>query len=51
MWDALPCVLIEGRTLAGGASGRNGGVISPTHSTPETFTSPKTRVQTTERSA
>ena len=32
----LPCVLIEGRTLAGGASGRNGGVISPTHSTPET---------------
>ncbi len=29
------CVLIEGRTLAGGASGRNGGVISPTHATPQ----------------
>ena len=27
----VACVLIEGRTLAGGASGRNGGVISPTH--------------------
>jgi glycine/D-amino acid oxidase-like deaminating enzyme len=29
----LPCVLIEGRALGSGASGRNGGVISPTHST------------------
>lgn len=33
----LSCVLLEARTLAGGATGRNGGVFAASHSDPETW--------------
>jgi glycine/D-amino acid oxidase-like deaminating enzyme len=33
----LKCVLLEARTLAGGATGRNGGVFAASHSNPATW--------------
>jgi gamma-glutamylputrescine oxidase len=41
----LGCVLIEARTLAGGATGRNGGVLSASHSNPETWAFERTNIE------